>query len=291
MPTNEELCSQVQKGHDPQGCLEKLYKKNSGLIHQTCMKYGGGEELEDLEQECYFAIETAARRYDPDAGSTFAHYVVFWLRQAVIRYRENCGSSIRIPSRQRNRIVRYVKVMNDFRISFGRAPSAEELSAALELSPKQVNDLKLDVRLLSMESLNVLIGDKEDTELIDMLPAEQDLEEEATDKRLNEELRTALEEAIDLLKDQEQQVIRSRFFDNATQKEIANSMKVSAQRISEIEKKALRSLRTGKRAAILRPYVDIYGLSLKGSLSRYKNTGISSTEYAAFKLMEFLPRA
>ena len=276
--SNEELVKLFQEGHDPQGCLEKLYFQNMGLIRKICMKYGGGEDPEDLAQECYFAVETAARLYDPTAGS-FSTYLCIWLRQKIVSYRKTNGNSIRVPSYQRDKIREYNKLVNAWRVDMGRDPTEDELCDALQLSGQQVRDLKRDALALSVGSLDASI-DENGTTVGEMVPDPADAEAQAVESVFNGELREALEQCIDELDDGEAATIRARYFEDRTQAEIADRAGKSVQWASVLERKALRKLRK-KRA--LADYAVLYGIAVGGGLGAFQRTGVSSTERAAFR--------
>lgn len=277
--TNEELVTLIQNGDREK--LGDLYQQNKGMIYTFCRRYGGGEELEDLAQECYFAVETAARLYDPGKEINFSTYLGLWLRQVILRYRMNLGGSVRVPVGQRERIMKYQRLMNSFRLSLGRDPSAAETVVMLQLTPDKIGQLQQDVKLLDLYSLNDIVG--EETERGELIPAAGDFEENVTDQILNEELRQDLEQAIDALKEKEAAVIRARFFDNRIQKEIGEELRVNCSYVSALERSALRKL---GRSRLLREYAKIYGLSFKGTAERFRQTGTSTTEYAAMRLYE-----
>lgn len=68
-------------------------------------------------------------------------------------------------------------------------------------------------------------------------------------------MRDALEEQLDTLLPREALILRLRFFDELTLKQIGEICKVTPERIREIEAKALRKLRYPSRAKKLYPYL------------------------------------
>lgn len=282
--TNEELVRRFQEGHDPQGCLEKLYLQNMGLIRKICTKYGRGEEQEDLEQECYFAIETAARMYDTRSDASFATYAVFWLRQRVIRYRQDNGSTVRVAVAQRQRIMDYHKAVNSFRVIHGRDPKTEELCEVLQLSPDQIEDLRQHIEISNALSLNASVGEDGETEVADLVPGPEDPEEEATDRVLHEELREEIDRCLRTLTEREEAVIMAKYYQGQTQTEIGKSLGVSFQQVHQDQARAMRKLRSMKS---LMQFAEVYGLGIRHtSVSMFQKTGTSSTEFAAMKMYE-----
>src|ERR1035437_452622 len=70
-----------------------------------------------------------------------------------------------------------------------------------------------------------------------------------------DELQKALRETMSYLSEREQQIIKLRFMENKTLREIASIFGVTRERIREIEVTALRSMRTPARKMILSRYM------------------------------------
>ena len=287
--SNEELVALIQADTDRTDNLESLYVKNMGLLIALCKRYGAGEDIDDLLQESYFSVETAAKMYDQTSENSFSSYLGLWVRQGIIRYRENNGSPVRIPVHQHQRIRQYRRTMNLFQTEYGRDPSRAELAAALGLTVDRIEDLRSDLRFLEMRSLNELISEEGD-ELSELGPGDVDIEEEVTNRVYIEELRGALEQAIDYLTAQEAAVIRGRYLsegDRMTFRALADDMEKSPAQIRQLELSGMKKLRSGKPRKILRRYVDVYSLGIHGTgVNRFRQTNTSATEYAALKLVE-----
>ena len=160
--TNEELCIRYQNGDA--GALEDLYKQNKGLIETVIRKYSTIADLDDLRQESFFAIRQAAALWDHSKGGNFATYCAYWIRQGACRYIYNTSGTIRTPIHIKNRIGRYNRIVNAYRVQFGRDPSQLELCYALDLKPHQLEDLRRDILTLHTRSASEPVGeDGEDT--------------------------------------------------------------------------------------------------------------------------------
>lgn len=91
--TNEELVAAIQSGNDINGNTERLYADNYGLLLKTARKFAAFAEMDDLLQEAFFHVKTAAERYDPDRGATFATYLVSVLERGFRRYCARYGTA------------------------------------------------------------------------------------------------------------------------------------------------------------------------------------------------------
>lgn len=135
-------------------------------------------------------------------------------------------------------------------------------------------------------SLDMPIGDEDSAELEDIVPDDQDNFLEADERIYNEGLHEELEKCLKELPEDEEKVIRLRYYNNATYEAIGHEIGSSRCNVRQAEQKAMRTLRRGKSMRRLKAYRDdiISTHAYKSSFERWKNSGYSSTEYTAFRL-------
>ena len=271
--TNEELVLEYQAGNED--ALEALYSQNAKMIEKVIRKYGGVEELDDLRQEAYFGIYRAAALWSPEKNCNFITYAVYWIRAVTVRYIEECGSVMRIPSHKRALMVRYNKEVNGYRVRFGNYPSDIELCALLGVTQEQLERLKADIQASRIRSTSEKIGgDDNEISLEDTIADDTDQYEAVIDRIQQEQLSKELWSCVDDLKPQQAGVIRGHFKDGRTLKECGAALGVSTERARQIEQKAIRELRKGRFTKRLRPYLTDQGAYLLG----LKSIGLSSFE-------------
>lgn len=118
----------------------------------------------------------------------------------------------------------------------------------------------------------------------------QDALEAVKDRWYRDSLHEAVESELDRLQTTQAAILRDRYYDGLTFKEVAKREQMPLSRVRAEESAAFRKLRQGK----LRHFVETkdekaYSLGLKGTgLQRFRDTGTSATEWAAMKLMEVL---
>lgn len=291
--TNEELCTRYQTGDAE--ALEELYKANRGLIEIIIRKYGAFADLDDLRQESFFAVRQAAALWDHTKGGNFATYCGYWIRQAANRYVFTNYGTIRAPGHTRAKIQRYNRVINAYRVEFGRDPSKDELAAVLGLTLQQLDDLKRDIITLHTRSASEPIGDEdgEDT-LQDFLKDDRDPIGDLLDRIHREELREAIEKELDAIPEREAAIIRKRYFDGLTLKETGAAMGVTPERVRQLEARAFRALRRPSVEKRLSAYFTdsgAYSAGLRGTgLTTFRNSGTSSPEAAIIRLEEIAGR-
>jgi RNA polymerase sigma factor, sigma-70 family len=115
-------------------------------------------------------------------------------------------------------------------------------------------------------SLNVCAGEDMDLEQINLVPdpqAELDFDS-AEDSVYTEQLHNAFERALNRLNPQQKHVIKGRFYQGKTLAAVGQDLGVSADRVRQLEAKALREFRHGENLRELRefridpPKVDAY---------------------------------
>lgn len=112
--TNEELVKRIRGGSLVSDNMQLLYEKNLPLIKQCIKLYAAYEPIEDLLQESYFGLYEAVQHYETSENVLFMTYAPYWIRQAVIRYIEKCGSTVKIPGNARQKIAKYKKAVEKY---------------------------------------------------------------------------------------------------------------------------------------------------------------------------------
>ncbi|MBN1756567.1 sigma-70 family RNA polymerase sigma factor [bacterium] len=221
----------------------RLIEGNIKFVIKVAKEFTGqGVDFLDLIQEGNKGLVEAVERFDPDRGFRFGSYAVWWIRQAINELISGKSKTIRIPAHL-NLLMKKVAIKKRELVQeLHREPTLEEIAEALELSDKQVEDIRR--AMLSTTSLDASLGE-DGFNLLDVL------EDEGTDSPQRNVsiylMRTELNRAIQTLPSQEKQVIILRYgmVDGKirTLSEIGNMMGVSRERIRQIESNALKKLR------------------------------------------------
>lgn len=279
----------IQSGKDRTKNLERLYTQNYGLLLSIAKQFQNLDSLEDLIQEGFMGLLRAAELWDPEKGVRFSSFAVPCIRGAILNYIRDNGSLIRIPAYYREQLLMYGRTMESFQKELGRSPYSGELEAALGASPADIDRMRGDMLMLAIRSLQEPSGGEEDGYTIgDTVADPRDMLGEVLDKVQAEELASLLWSLVDNLSGKESAVVRGRFEKGQTLKECGTEIGLSVESVRRIEKKAIKNLSRRRMVDKLRPFVDwkAHSLGLHGTgLNAFKNSGMSSTERAAFKLM------
>lgn len=134
------------------------------------------------------------------------------------------------------------------------------------------------------------VGEETEKNLYDLLPCPTDSTEQSIDIIYAEQLRAVLWSMVDTLPGNEPEIIRKRYREELTFKEIGQQLGISVEAVRQWEKKGLRELRKPSKARILEGFLEdgrIYNSALYGNgVSCFNRTWTSSTERVALRALE-----
>lgn len=196
-----------------------------------------GEPLADLEQVATVGLINAVDRYEPDRGVDFLSFAVPTITGEVRRYFRDHGWALRVPRRLKELHVKLGAAVSELSQRLGRAPTARELSAHLDIPFEEVVEglgASNAYRSRSLESMAVEeTGNYRAASVLGQFDAELEQTEH----------REALAPLLAELPDRERAIIILRFFGNLTQTQIAERIGISQMHVSRLLSQTLAVLR------------------------------------------------
>jgi RNA polymerase primary sigma factor len=239
-----------------QNAREHLGRANTRLVVSIAKRYmGQGLPFPDLIQEGNVGLMRAVDKYDYKRGNRFSTYATWWIRQAITRALAQKTRTIRIPLHMTERIRQMYRTAQNLEQSLGRRPSPEEIAFEMDLPADSVRGM-MDASQHAI-ALERPVGDDGDSEFGDFIEDQDSPSpvESATQHLLQE----TIEEVLSELTPRQSHILRLRFGlgggEPHTLEEIANKFGLSRERIRQLEKEALRSLRHPRLALNLRDYL------------------------------------
>ncbi len=235
---------------------DQLIRSNLKYVVSVANKYKGcGLSLLDLINEGNIGLIQATRRFDPDRGVKFITYAVWWIRQSIMHALAEQAGTVRLPIKQAGKLYRIGAKYQELKQTQGREPTTEELASELDQTAAQIDSILRVYR--NHLSLDAPITDGGETTYIDLLESKDmpSVEDHLVRSSLTQEIDHLLKE----LPAREEQILRMRFGfqgEPMTLEQIGKKVRLSRERVRQIEKKAKHSLMARARVKALQDYLN-----------------------------------
>lgn len=208
---------------------EKRISENLGLVHSCCRRFmGRGIEYDDLYQAGCVGLVKAVDRFDESRGLMFSTYAVPVILGEVRRlFRE--GGSVKVSRPLKELSLKAVRASDELTKSLGRPPLISELAQTLGVSEGEA----AQALCASQPAVSLTAG--EDGQSQTDIPCE-DAQEAICES-------IALSEAVNLLDERDQRLIKLRFFEERTQTQTALELGMTQVQVSRREKAILTRIR------------------------------------------------
>lgn len=234
-----ELLGKAAAGDN--AATSRIVEENFGLVLSIVKRFQNrGVERDDLIQIGSIGLVKAIRNFDTDYDVCFSTYAVPLIIGEIKRFLRDDGP-IKV-SRSLKELYNKARILQITMASEnGREPQLSEIAARLDVTPQ---DLALAFESgQAPESFYKTVGDSDSSPvyLLDRLVGKLsgDLSEEYDDI-LNRMTITSL---IQGLSEEEQEIIRLRYFEDCTQAQVGEKLGISQVQVSRKEKKALNYMR------------------------------------------------
>ncbi|MEB3197337.1 MAG: sigma-70 family RNA polymerase sigma factor [Candidatus Sericytochromatia bacterium] len=209
------------------------------------------DPVEDLIQVGSIGLLEAINRYETGHNTEFKTYAVHFITGHIRHYLRDRQNLLRGPRVLQELSYRLSQVTNRLTQELGRDPSNQELATILEVTPEQVDQVKMYDRRVTVLWLDQESGDADDDEQRSLLDTLSD-GRIGVDGRDELDDRLVLAEALEHLTDAQRRLLELRYFHDMTQAELSRRLGISQMEVCRRLKKAEKQLRQALVPAIPR---------------------------------------
>ena len=251
----KQLSREAHKGDEK--ALNHLIEANLRFVVSIAKGYRNrGLTFLDLINEGNLGLIKAARTFDPERGVRFVSYAVWWIRQSILAAILDKADMVRIPQSQTKKIRKINKRVAALELKKGEALSDAEVMKKTDISRETLNEVQqFNHGYVSLDT--TLIGDSEKSmgEFI-----QDPMDAVAFEKKMmDKDLVDKIKDALDDLDPRDGQVLSWRFGldgqGTRTLDEIGHALKISKERVRQIEERAMKKIRNSKASQLLRDYL------------------------------------
>ena len=204
-----------------------LIDNHIGLIKKIASKFYNVDK-EDLIQVGVIGLLKAYQNFKDEGTTNFSTYAYYYIYGEMY----NLAKSMRDIKVSKDLLKVYKKLETTrytLAQKLGRVPTNEEIALFLELDVNMVNDA-----IISAQSLIRIDDNQSDINLHEVIP---------DDRGVDIDLKLDLDDSFKVLNDSEKEIIKSRYYEDLTQAEVARKLNMTQVMVSRYEKKSLEKMR------------------------------------------------
>lgn len=231
--------------------LQKILNSYLRLAVSYARKYSSyGLPTDDLIHEGVLGIMHSLDKFDTSKDFRLSTYASWWIRASIQDYILKNWSVVRTGSTASQKALffnlkKIKQQINDVSREFMGQNEINKVSEMLKVKSIEVQNM--ESRLTGGDlHLNQRVDDENENDLMDLLADERDNPEEIFEELNDNQIKkNYIEKAIDTLNDREKTIIKLRKLKekSITLDELGKMLKISKERVRQIETKALEKLK------------------------------------------------
>ncbi|MBK5074286.1 RNA polymerase sigma factor RpoH [Budviciaceae bacterium CWB-B4] len=235
---------------------KKLILSHLRFVVHVARNYSGyGLPQADLIQEGNIGLMKAVRRFNPEVGVRLVSFAVHWIKAEIHEYVLRNWRIVKVATTKAQRKLFFNLRKSKQRLGWFNQDEVELVARELGVSSKDV--LEMESRMAAQDMAFDISPDDENENSV-VAPAmfledkTSDFAESIEDENWDNDAADKLALALDGLDERSQHIIRARWLNNdetkATLQELADRYGVSAERVRQLEKNAMKKLRVAIEA-------------------------------------------
>ena len=209
---------------------EDIVLEQEKMIYYIAQKFNGYYDIDDLYQAGVEGLAKAYKNYKENESTKFSTYAYKWIYWEMLDYIRK-DRSIRVSKEviSLNRKIEQMKEKMTQKLM--REPTTLELSLMLDISEDTILEVKRQIE--PIRSLDYCTNEDENINLYNSIKSEE-VSYDADIQDLRTEIKT--------LEHDEQELIKSRYFEDLTQEQTSKILGLTQVQVYRKEKKILKKL-------------------------------------------------
>lgn len=241
-----DLIERIRKGDEE--ARHTLIKANQRFVFAVAKMYATDDKVMDLVNEGNIGLMYAIDTFKPSKNTRFLSYAVWYIRREINAYLLN--ENLLIKRSNLNKTLKVGKIREKFYVTNGRYPTEDEIREILEKEHGIKLNSNLDVTDIKIDSINTCFDDDdsfafENSPIFTNATASYNEYEKTMDK---ENLSEIISKVTSVLDEREKKVIELSYGigheRECNNDEVAALMNLSTERVRQIQKSAMKKLRS-----------------------------------------------
>ncbi|MEN4909615.1 RNA polymerase sigma factor RpoH [Rahnella bonaserana] len=253
MLTAEEERALAERLHydgDLEAAKELILSHLRFVAHIARNYSGYGLPQADLIQEGNIGLMKAVRRFNPEVGVRLVSFAVHWIKAEIHEYVLRNWRIVKVATTKAQRKLFFNLRKNKQRLGWFSHDEVEHVARELGVTSKDV--LEMESRMAAQDMTFDPTPDDEPRDGTAMAPMlylqdkSSDFAETIEEDNWDQDATDKLSSAMEGLDERSQDIIRARWLDDenkSTLQELADKYGVSAERVRQLEKNAMKKLR------------------------------------------------
>lgn len=246
-----ELAVRYRDEEDLDAARDMVMSQLRFVVHLARSYTGYGLPLADLVQEGNIGLMKAVKRFDPDVGVRLISFAVHWIRAEIHEYVIRNWRIVKVATTKAQRKLFFKLRSSKKGLGWFSQDEAQAVAADLGVTEAQVYEM--ESRLTSGDTAFDAATADDGSEKRALRPAEYLFDDEsdpaivAENSNYADNQSTTLAAGMENLDDRSRDILQRRWLDEdgkSTLQDLADEYGVSAERIRQIEKAAMKKLKT-----------------------------------------------
>jgi RNA polymerase sigma-32 factor len=255
-PEREQALGRALKDRGDLAAASEMVMSHLRLVVSIARNYQGyGLQQSDLIQEGNIGLMKAVKRFDPDRGVRLVSFAVHWIKAEMHEYILKNWRIVKVATTKAQRKLFFN--LRSMKPNFGTLSPAEVKEVARQLNVKETDVTEMEKRLTGQE-ISLEPNDGDDENWVSPIAYLQDNSVDPSDRLSAMQKDVAategMEAALSSLDERSRRIIETRWLNEGEEKtlhELAAEYGVSAERIRQIEAKAMQKMK-----AYLKEYAE-----------------------------------